>query len=258
MVIITKQRITNSLLSVTAIVLGLFLSQVSMAQTPSAEEMWQVIQAQQATIESLQARLAETDKIVEETVEAVEITADAIEVATAQGGARENANKTTIGGYGELHYNNLDDQNSHIGGDDSRDRADFHRFVLFLGHEFSDEIRFFSELEVEHSLAGDGTPGEVELEQAWVELDLNDQHRLRAGLDILPIGLINSTHEPNTFFGVERNRVESEIIPATWWEAGVGVNGELAPGWNYHVVVHSGLSVPTTGYLLIWLLKSSA
>ena len=35
------------------------------------------------------------------------------------------------------------------------------------------------------------------------------------------------------------------IIPSTWWEAGIGLNGELAPGWNYDVVLHSGLSTTT-------------
>lgn len=217
-----------------------------MAETPSTEEMWRVIQQQQKTIESLQSKLNATERKVEETVEAIEVTADAIEVVTIQREKETFGTGTSIGGYGELHYNNLNDQNSGIGGDDSRDRADLHRFVLYFGHEFTDSIRFFSELEVEHSLAGDGAPGEVEIEQAWVELNLNDQHRLRAGLDILPIGIINPTHEPNTFYGVERNRVESEIIPATWWEAGLGLSGELAPGWNYDLVLHSGLAVSTT------------
>jgi hypothetical protein len=119
--------------------------------------------------------------------------------------------------------------------------------VIYLGHEFTDSIRFFSELEVEHSIAGDGQPGEVELEQAWIEMDINASHRFRAGLDILPIGIINVTHEQNTFYGVERNRVETEIIPATWWEAGAGFIGEIAPGWNYDLVVHSGIVIPTTG-----------
>jgi len=216
------------------------------ADVPTQQQMWQIIQQQQQAIDALQAKLAETEKQVEVNKETVELTADAIEVATIQTGKLAGAKRTSIGGYGELHYNNQDD-NDLAEGDDSFDQVDFHRFVLYFGHEFSDDLRFFSELELEHSLAGDGAPGEVELEQAWFELDLNDQHRIRAGLDILPIGLINPTHEPNTFFGVERNRVETEIIPATWWEAGIGANGELAPGWNYDVVIHSGLAVPTAG-----------
>ena len=215
------------------------------AQVPSPEEMWQIIQTQQQTIEELKARLDETDRSVEQNITALEVTADAVEAVTMRP-ETDTAGQTFIGGYGELHYNNLSDDQT-VDGDDSRDRTDFHRFVLFVGHEFSDSIRFFSELELEHSLSGEGQPGEVELEQAWVEMDLNDRHRVRAGLDILPIGIINPTHEPDTFYGVERNRIESEIIPATWWEAGLAMNGELAPGWNYDLVLHNGLAVPTTG-----------
>jgi len=225
------------------------------AEPPSQEEMWQIIQEQQKTIEELKARLETTDQKVgqteakvAETEAKVEATADAVEqVGTTDSGRVSWADRTTIGGYGELHYNNLD--NDGTGGD--VDQVDFHRFVLFFGHEFNDDLRFFSELELEHALTkdtADGSgPGEVELEQAWLEQDLADNHRVRGGIDILPIGIINPLHEPNTFYGVERNRVESEIVPATWWEAGVGLNGEPAPGWRYNVVAHSGLVVPTTG-----------
>lgn len=222
-----------------------------MAAPPSAEEMWEIIQEQQKTIEELKSKLEQTEEKVtateskvKETEQKVEATADAVEQQTyGTSAAGSWADRTSIGGYGELHYNNLKDQV----GDNDLNRVDFHRFVLYFGHEFNDDIRMFSEIEIEHALAGDGAPGEVEIEQAWVELDMNNQHRLRAGLDILPIGIINQTHEPNTFYGVERNRVETEIITTTWWEAGLGFIGELAPGWNYDVVAHSGLAVPTTG-----------
>ena len=152
------------------------------------------------------------------------------------------ANKTTLGGYGELHYNNL----SGKGGASDKDEIDFHRFVLFFGHEFNDDIRFFSELEVEHSIAGDGKNGEVELEQAYIDFDLNDQHTARAGLFLLPVGIINETHEPPAFYGTERNPIEKNIIPATWWAAGAGLHGELAAGFSYDAYLHSGLAVPSS------------
>jgi len=224
------------------------------AETPDADEMWKIIQQQQKVIEQLQQKLEQTEqkvevaeKKVEETVQEVEAATDAMEVAQTSTSGSSWFDRTSVGGYGELHYNNLSDDNDTVGGDDARDRVDFHRFVLYFGHEFTDSIRFFSEFELEHAIAGEGQVGEIELEQAWIEMDLNDNHRFRAGVDILPIGIINVTHEPNTFYGVERNRVESEIIPATWWEAGVGVNGEVAPGWNYDLVTHGGLLSPTTG-----------
>ena len=70
-----------------------------------------------------------------------------------------------------MHYNNLEGE----GGASDANSLDFHRFVLFVDHEFSDGIRFVSELEVEHSLAGEGKPGEVELEQAYLDLDINKE-----------------------------------------------------------------------------------
>ena len=229
-------------------------TQSSFAEPPSSEEMWEMIQQQQQVIAELKARLDETDQRVsvnevktEETAEEVESAAEAFETAQTSSSGSSWADRTSIGGYGELHYNNLNDNNDTVSGDNSRDRVDFHRFVLYFGHEFNENIRFFSELELEHSIAGDGQNGEIELEQAWIEMDISDSHRFRAGVDILPIGIMNVTHEPNTFYGVERNKVETEIIPATWWEAGLGFNGEIAPGWNYDIVAHGGLLSPTTG-----------
>jgi hypothetical protein len=149
--------------------------------------------------------------------------------------------RTSIGGYGELHYNNV---RSDAG---DSDEIDFHRFVLFFGHEFTDRIRFFSEFELEHSLAGDGAPGEVELEQAYVEYALTDNTYAKTGLFLMPVGILNETHEPPTFYGVERNDVESIIIPSTWWEAGAGLRGNFGNGLSWDAAIHSGLAMPTEG-----------
>lgn len=249
---------------------GLVLSSPAVAagQTPSVEELWRMVQQQQATIAQLnqkldtvlgqlaqaetklkgtEQQLADTNAKVADTSAKVEATADAVDKQASAGGTRTAASawaeKTSVGGYGELHYNHLD--NDGTGGD--RNRTDFHRFVIYLNHEFNSWLRFGSELELEHVVASSEDPGEVELEQAWLEMDLNDKTRLRTGLDLLPIGITNVTHEPNTFYGVERNPVESEIIPTTWWEGGAAVSGEIRPGLSYDVVMHTGLAVPFTG-----------
>jgi hypothetical protein len=119
---------------------------------------------------------------------------------------------------------------------------DFHRFVLFYGHRFNDRLRFTSELEIEHAVSGGDEPGEVELEQAYVEYDWADSHSFRAGIFLLPVGILNETHEPPTFYGVERNPVESNIIPSTWWEGGLAFNGRFADAMGYDFAVHSGLN----------------
>ena len=208
---------------------------------PTLEQLWEIIQAQQEEINALkqgQAATAEKALAADEKAEAAVVAVEESETRTASAG--NWADRTTVGGYGELHYNNLDGS----GGSKDKKEIDLHRFVLFFGHEFSDDIRFFSELEVEHDVAGDDQVGEVEIEQAFVEIDLNDRHTVRTGVALLPVGIINETHEPTTFYGVERNPVEKDIIPATWWAGGVGLTGEIAPGWGYDVVLHEGLRIP--------------
>lgn len=223
------------LLALSATLLAFTTGQAAEAPTP--EQMWEIIQQQQQQIEALQQQLDQTDEKVAETDQKVEIAGDMIEQAGGLPAEASWVARTRIGGYGELHYNNLDNGNE----------MDFHRFVLFFGHQFTDSVRFFSEFELEHSIAGEGKNGEVELEQAFVEFDLGDSHVAKAGLFLMPVGLMNETHEPPTFYGVERNAVEKNIIPATWWEAGGAVRGELAPGFSYDFAVTSGLDVPMTG-----------
>ena len=213
--------------------------------TPSLEEVWAIVQQQQAEIEALKAELNEarqgqavTEAKVAETEARVEATGDFVETLAL---ADTGKSGPSISAYGELHYNNIRADSG------DTEEIDFHRFVLFFGHEFSDRIRFFSEFELEHSLAGDGKPGEVELEQAYVEYAFDNDIYAKTGLFLVPVGILNETHEPPTFYGVERNDVESIIIPSTWWEAGVGVRGNLAGGLSWDAAVHSGLAMPTTG-----------
>lgn len=214
---------------------GLLMTSSSLSfAAPTLEEMWETMQKQQQQIEQLNKENKKLSEQLELSMEATEKVVQAQPEAVAT----DSGSDTSIGGYGELHFNSFEDKDNKI---------DFHRFVLFFGHEFTDDIRFFSELELEHAIAGDGKTGEIELEQAYVEMDLNDMHSAKAGLFLLPVGIINETHEPDTFYGVERNPVEKDIIPATWWEGGVALTGQLGGGFSYDLAYTSGLATPTTG-----------
>ena len=219
-------------LFVSLILLSLAANAVAAGDMPSREEMWQIIQQQQKQIDALMSQQKTSDARIEETVSIVEATADAVDQKQTAG-----VSKSHIGGYGELHYNNLEDKTSGT----KKNEIDFHRFVLFFGHEFNEKTRFFSELELEHSIAGDGKNGEIELEQAYIEHDLSASLSGKAGLFLLPVGILNETHEPNTFYGVERNQVEKNIIPTTWWAGGLGLTGHFGNGWTWDAAATSGL-----------------
>jgi hypothetical protein len=141
---------------------------------------------------------------------------------------------TAISGYMDFHFNKEEFQDG---------RLDFHRFVLLVTHRFSDRIRFVSELEVEHALVeGLEAAGELELEQAYVDFLLTRRFNVRAGMMLMPVGIINERHEPPVYYGVERPFVDTVIIPSTWFEVGAGVHGEVGRGWRYRLFVTSPLN----------------
>ena len=130
--------------------------------------------------------------------------------------------RTTIGGYGEVHYTNRS-------GARSPGEVNVKRFVIFLSHSFSDRIAFRSELELEDTkIEGGEDGGEVALEQAYLDYRLTDAVTLRTGLVLTPVGIINEVHEPPTFNGVARPQFDREVIPTTWREIGVGAVGNLS------------------------------
>jgi len=145
--------------------------------------------------------------------------------------------RTTVGGYGEIHYTNPT-------GPSSPAEVNLARFVIYLAHSFSDKLAFQSELEVEDAKIESGVAGgEVGVEQAYLDYHLADWLTLRTGLVLAPIGIINETHEPPTFNGVERPAFENDVIPTTWREIGVGAVGTIpgGAGLSYRVYLLNGL-----------------
>ncbi len=138
--------------------------------------------------------------------------------AQAAPGQAAAPSDTTFGGYGEIAYNAYSK-------DGSRNQADLKRFVLFVGHRFSDRWSFNSEVEWEHAVTSRDDRGESEIEQAYLNYQVASNLNLKTGLFLMPFGFLNESHEPPVFYGVERNEVETRIIPSTWREGGVGLNG---------------------------------
>jgi len=141
---------------------------------------------------------------------------------------------TSFVGYGEMNYNKFRDS-----GDA---KADLRRFVFGFNHRFDDRLTFHSEVEIEHGVVSRDDDGEAEIEQAWLNYKFSDAVNVKGGLFLIPLGILNETHEPPTYYGVERNEVETRILPSTWRELGFGVHGELGEGFRYDVGLTTGFS----------------
>lgn len=142
---------------------------------------------------------------------------------------------TTIYGYGEINYNHPRDS--------SQTQADLRRAVFGFGHRFDDKTRFASEFEFEHAVASSGDQGEAEVEQFYIDHRLAQNVNLKAGLFLMPFGLLNESHEPTSYYGVERNFVETAIIPSTWREGGLGVYGSTDFGLAWDAGVTTGFDL---------------
>lgn len=244
----------RNLLTFTAVLCLLQPAAQAWAEEVDVQALYELVKRQGAQIEALsqelnatRAELASTRTDVAITEEQLASTVEYVEQREERTAGGNWWDRTTVGGYGEVHYNDVEADDS---AQDFKE-TDIHRYVLFLNHEFNDRVRFYSELEVEHGLVQDtadgSNGGEVEIEQAYVELDLNRNHRAKAGLFLLPVGILNETHEPPTFYGVERNDVENVILPSTWWENGAALSGQYGNGISWDFAVHSGLQVPIDG-----------
>lgn len=147
-----------------------------------------------------------------------------------------NTQKTVISGYGSAFYQRNFNQ--------KLSTATLERAVIFVGHQFSQKISFFSELEIENAKVEGGVNNgaEIAMEQAFLKFNVNAHQYFIAGLFVPRIGILNENHLPTNFNGVERPIVEALIIPATWRELGVGFygNSEKIP-LNYSFALMNGL-----------------
>ena len=144
-------------------------------------------------------------------------------------GLREPA--TVLSSYGEINYSRPLRAAENAS-------ADLRRLVFGFQHRFDPKTRVVTEIEIEHAVSSAGDPGEVAVEQAFIEHQFHPQWAARAGLFLMPAGLINENHEPTAYYGVRRNFVETAIIPTTWREGGVQLVGALDSG----LTLQGGLS----------------
>lgn len=168
-----------------------------------------------------------------------------------------------VGGYGEAAYsynffsdNYLRYSHPEQYRNEKHGRFDLPHVVIYLGYDFGKGWSFSSEIEFEHGgtesaveieteEAGEYEKeiergGEVALEQFYIQKEFFPQLKVRAGMQVVPVGATNAHHEPNQFFGVYRPEGENTIIPCTWHEISLSVSGR-AGKWNYMAMFLPGL-----------------
>lgn len=144
-------------------------------------------------------------------------------------------------GYGEIYYTDPLHDREHA-------QADLARAVFGIGYTFDNRTEFNSEYEVEHAVASAADVGEFEVEQFYVDRQLNDWVTVRGGLFLMPFGMLNEHHEPTNFYGVQRNFVETLIIPSTWREGGFNFHGDTPQGFGWNAGLTTGFDLSKWNY----------
>jgi len=143
----------------------------------------------------------------------------------------ENKKKLHFGGYGQIDYNQPLDNEFRQNG-----KLDVHRLILFAGYQFNSKTTFITEIEFEHVK-------EVYIEQAYLNYQLLDNMSVKGGLLLIPMGIINEYHEPPSYNGVERPNVDKYIVPTTWREIGLGIDGRInSASLRYQLYVVNGFN----------------
>lgn len=179
----------------------------------------------------------------------------------------DSYNRYRVGGYGEVvaqfknyginRFNGTSTGNSDV----KRNTISIPRFVIAGDYKFN--RHWALGVEIEFEAGGTGTAyeientengeyetevekgGEVALEQFHLTYRLSNAFMVRVGHQIVPIGLTNAHHEPILFYGTVRPEGETSIIPSTWHETGLSIQGQLGRRWasfDYLAMVVAGLN----------------
>ncbi len=165
-----------------------------------------------------------------------------------------------VGGYGEAVYSRYFYSDNYLRytqpenfKNEKHGRFDIPHVVIYLGYDFgkgwsmSSEIEFEhggveSAVEIETEEAGEYETevergGEVNLEQFYIQKEFFPQLKVRAGLQIIPVGGTNARHEPNQFFGVYRpegREYNNALHMARSINIGSGTSREMGVSTDVH------------------------
>ena len=191
----------------------------------------------------------------------------AAEPTQATGPLRGLMDRVQLGGYGSVRFeaSNLKDQH---------DTFTYRRFVLTTDANIAPRLRAYMELEFERfrklelekttqkndtgginveQTVGGTSDSEIAFEQAWLQYEVNDWVRLRAGEVLVPLGRFNLNHDDDRWDIPRRSLVDrgTPVLPveAAWGELGAGLLGDIPVGEqgqvSYQGYVVNGLALDT-------------
>ena len=200
------------------------------AQATQVNQQAAVVQQQSAQVQAQAAAVAQAQAAVKADAAQVAATQQAVAATSAATQRAGWAANTTVSSYGEIGYSRPTKQVD-------ASNTDVQRAVIGMQHRFDDKTRMVAEWEWEHAITSADDTGESEVEQLWVEREFDNGVKGRAGLFLMPVGLLNQYHEPTAYYGVYRPDTDTKIIPSTWREVGLGANGDLGNGLNWDVAL---------------------
>ena len=115
----------------------------------------------------------------------------------------------SIGGYGEALYQNFASRNQSDEPSNAEDQISLLRAVVYLGYKFNDHFVLNTELEYENAVVASDKDGEVAVEFAYLDYMHSRELNARAGLVLLPVGLVNELHEPTALSRGARGRAST-------------------------------------------------
>lgn len=229
------------------------------------EKFERLLEQQQALIEAQQARLEDLTKqldalkleqhqaVDQEQQVQIEALADELEAVRDESGQ----NRFTWGGYGVINYQQYDFyENSQDTVSENRASTDLERFILSPRIDLGNGWRAIAEIEFEHGGTGSTIEfepeeagefeneiekgGEIVLEQAYLLYENSPILNWRFGEILVPVGMVNSHHEPTQYFTMQRSLAETSVIPSVWHETGIALFGEIG-NLQYETQIITGL-----------------
>lgn len=129
----------------------------------------------------------------------------------------------SIGGYVEANYQYLSEEGISEG-----HQFQMRRLTVFMASSIAKRLKFLTEIEFE-----DGTK-EINIEFASIDFEISPLLNFRGGVIMNPIGAFNQNHDGPKWEFVDRPLSATQMLPATWSNAGFGVFGKkYTNDWVY-------------------------